>query len=261
MRAFVAVLAALAGVGCGQKVDHPELAPACDPGECFTPPEGSQGGGKGGTSSSDGGEQLAAFSGQLITFADDFFDQGTALSTSAQVSATGKSGARVKADYDGASFDLEDVLKAAGNWFLVEPTATGLLPTLQPVDTRSTNSGGLTLGVAQNLTIDGIFALLGTERSTERAQVVLHVVDAKGVSVLGVKAALTAERIAYRTASAWLSNDEGTDDSGMIFLGNVQVGSALTTTTIALSGSASARVSVAIQAGVTTIATVVVTPK
>lgn len=261
MRALVAVLAVIATVGCGQEVDHPDLAPGCSPGECFSPPEGSQAGGKAGANSSDGSEQVATFSGQLITFADDFFEQGTGLSTPAKVSATGKRSARVRADYDGTAFELVDVLKTAGNWFLVEPSATGLLPTLQPVDTRSTNSDGLTLGVAQSLTIDGIFALLGTERSTERAQVVLRVVDAQGISVPGVHAALTAERIAYRTASAWLSNDEGTDDSGMMFLGNVQTSSALTSAVVALSGSASARIPVAIQAGTTTVATVVVARK
>lgn len=260
MRAFVAVLALMA-VGCGQKVDHPDLAPACDPGECFTPAEGSQVAGKAGAGSASEGGEVAPISGRLITFADDFFDQGTALSTSAQVSAGGRSGARVRVNYDGTAFVLEEVLKAANNWFLVEPVATGLLPTLQLLDTRTVTAEGLTLGVVQSLTVDGIFALLSTERSTERAQVVLRVVDAQGAAVRGVRAALTAERVAYRTAGAWLSNDEGTDDSGMIFLGNVQAGSALTTTTVALSGTASARVQVALQAGATTVVTVVVAKK
>lgn len=245
---------------CSEKAEHPAFAPTCDPGECLPPMPGKGSTGSEGGSDSGGGSELGTFSGDVITFATDFFDTGTVLTTGANVSAEGENGGRVRASYDGSSFQLEGVLKTSSNWFLVEPVSTGLLPTLTPLDTRSA-TGGLSPGLAQSLTVDGIFALMGTERAEERAQIVLHVVSAQGASVSGVKAEVTAERIGYRTSGTWLANDEGTDDSGLIFLGNVQVGSALTTLNVDFSGSASGRAEVALQAGAVTIATVVVARK
>lgn len=247
-------------VGCGQKLDHPDYAPACEGEGCVTPPvTGSGSGNEGGASS--GGTELATVTGNVVTYSDDFFDQGTVLTGAATVSAVGRNGARVSANYDGASFTLEGVAKRADNWFFVEPMGTGLLPTLTPVDTRESKTDTLGIGLAQNLTIDGIFSLMGTERSAERAQIVLHVVDSAGASVAGVKASLTAERIGYRTAGTWLANDEGTDDSGLILVGNVEAGSTLTSTTVALSGTTTARAQVLIEAGAVTIATVIVAKK
>jgi len=261
MRAFVLAVAALAACACGQKADHPEYAPGCDTGRCFTPPTSSLGGGNESAGGAGSEGALGAVSGNVIAFADDFFDQGTVLTTAATVSAVGQGGGRVKANYDGASFELEGVLKTAANWFLVEPLGNGVLPTLTPVDTRSTTSDLLGVGVAQSLTVDGIFSLMGTERAAERAQVVLHVVDAQGASVAGVRTTFVTERVGYRAAGSWLVNDEGTDDSGLIFLGNVAVGSALTTATVALSGNATGRAQIAIQAGTVSVATVLVARK
>jgi hypothetical protein len=249
-------------VGCGQKVDHPSFAPACEGEGCVTPPitgSGNGNGNEGGAGSGD--DELATLNGNVITYADDFFDQGTVLSGAATISAVSRNGARVSANYDGAAFSLAGVLKTSANWFLVEPMGTGLLPTLTPVDTRVTTTDVLRVGLAQNITIDGIFSLMGTERSPERAQIVLHIVDASGASVSGVKASLTAERIGYRTAGTWLANDEGTDDTGLILLGNVEAGSTLTLTTVALSGTTTARAQVMIEAGAVSIASVVVAKK
>lgn len=261
MRAFALAVVALAACGCGQKTEHPGYAPGCDSDQCFTPPTSSLGGGSeaAGGAASDG--EVGSLSGNVVVFADDFFEQGTVLTTAARISAVGRGGGRVRADYDGASFQLEGVLKTAGNWFLVEPIGTGLLPTLTAVDTRSSTSDVLSVGLAQSLTVDGIFALMGTERASERAQVVLHVVDAQGASVAGVRTTFVAERVGYRAAGSWLANDEGTDDSGLLFLGNVEVGSALTTVTVVLSGSATGRAQIAVQAGAVSVASVVVAKK
>jgi hypothetical protein len=259
MRAlFLAIVWACAA--CSQDVDHPSFAPSCDPGECLPPTPGS-GSGSGSGGDSSGGEELSTFSGQVVTLATDTFDTGTVLTTGATVSAEGENGSRVRGNYDGTSFQLEGVLKTPSNWFLVEPVSTGLLPTLTPVETRSAATENLAVGLAQSLVVDGIFALMGTERSEERAQIVLHLVDAQGASVSGVRAEVTAERVGYRTAGSWLANNEGTDDSGLIFLGNVQVGSALTTLNVDFSGSASGRAEVALQAGAVTVATVIVAKK
>lgn len=259
MRALRLALA-LALVGCGQKADHPAFAPSCDVGECTPPiPGGSSGGNEGGADSG-GGEELATVAGDILTYSTDSFDTGTALTTGATVTADGENGSRVSGNYDGTSFQLEGVLRTAGNWFLVVPVSTGLLPTLTPVETRST-TGSVRAGLAQTVTVDGIFALMGTERAEERAQVVLHVVNAQGGSVAGVLAEVTAERIGYRTSGSWLANEEGTDSSGLIFLGNVQAGTALTMTDVTFSGRATGRAQVALQAGAVTVATIVVNEK
>ncbi len=259
MRAPILALV-LACAACSSKADHPAFVEACEPGECLGPRPGGSSGGNEGGSDSGGDEELGTFSGNVLTYANDFFEDGTVLTTGAKVSATGQSGSRVSGNYDGTSFQLEGVLKAASNWFLVEPSGSGLLPTLTPRDTRSA-SNSPSIGLAQSLTIDGIFALMGTERAEARAQIALHVVDSQGVSLKGVVASLTAERIAYRTSGTWVANDEGTDDSGLIFLGNVAVGSALTSTTVTFSGGAAGRATLAVQAGAVTVATVVVSKK
>jgi hypothetical protein len=257
MRALYWALA-VALSGCGQEVDHPEYAPACEARECAPPISGATGGGNEGGSDS-AAEEVGTLTGDVVTFSTDFFDNGKVLTTGATVSAEGQNGSRVSGSYDGTTFQLEGVLKTAGNWFLVEPVSVGLLPTLTLQDTRGITSERLSPGLAQTLTVDGIFALMGAERAEGRAQVVLRVVNAQGVAVSGVRAEVTAERIGYRAAGSWLSSGEGTDETGLIFLGNVQVASTLTDLDVVLAGSASGRARVAAQPGAVTVATVIAT--
>lgn len=256
---------------CGQKVDHPPAAPECDPDvtRCVygSPPAASGNsprGNDGGAGSTD--EQVATLSGEVVVLGDDTFDQGLVLSSTAQVSATGENGARVMADYDGTSFQLEGVLKTAANWFLVTPeTKSGTVPTLAPIDTRSTST--VSAGVANGVVLDTIFSSLNTERSRDRAQVVLRVVDSQSRSVVGAHASAssTPEVLGYRTAGTWLRDNTGTDlatdDSGLVVLGNLQAGTALSTVRITLSGSATAGVDVETVAGATTLVTAVVATK
>jgi hypothetical protein len=113
------------------------------------------------------------------------------------------------------------------------------------------------------LVVDGIFlASSGTEISLDRAQIALRLVDPQLRSVSGVTAKLTAEITAYRAAGSWVAvtMQNITDDSGMLFFGNVPVGSALSPTTITLSGAATAKIEVMIQAGAISVVTAVVTP-
>jgi len=261
MRAFVLVPAWLF-VACGQPVDHPDMAASCDPAvmRCMaTPPisMGSNGdGNEGGGGSQD--EEVSTFSGELLSFDDDYFDRGAIFPGAAKVSATGERGGRVSADYTGQGFELAGVLKAPANWFLAVPeTGSGLLPTLTALDTRSSGRP-LSVGVANASVVDGIFlASSGTERSLQRAQIVLTLVDAKQRSVSGVSAKLTAEMTAYRAAGSWVgvSTQNVTDDSGMLFFGNVPAGSAMSTTTITLSGAVTAKIEVVIQAGAISVVT------
>lgn len=251
---------ALALAACGQELDHPAFTSSCDPGQCL-PPTPSQNGNPGSGGDSGSEEELGVFSGEVGTYATDSFDTATVLTTGATISAQGENGGRVRGNYDGTAFQLEGVLKSPSNWFLVEPVSSGLLPTLTPVDTRSAPPNGLSLGLAQSLTIDGIFALMGIERAESRAQVALHVVDSGGRSVSGALVDVTAERVGYRNAGTWLANRDGTDDTGLIFLGNVQASPALSTLDIDFSGTAAGRARVAFQAGAVTIATVVVSRK
>ncbi len=261
----------LAGA-CGQGVDHPKAAPGCDPTsmKCvYMSPPASSGTGTGtgnqaGASSS--GEELTSLTGQVVVLGDDAFSQGTLLSSTALVTAIGEGGARVMGNYDGMSFKLEGVLKDEANWFLVTPEAkSGMVPTITPVDTSTAT--GVSVGVANALVLDSIFLNLNTERSLDRAQVVLRVVDAGGKSVVGVHATAseTPEVLAYRTAGTWLRDNSGmdlaTDDSGMILFGNLQVGTALASLLATLSGAAAARVDLEIVAGATTLVTVVVAAK
>ncbi len=267
--AFVAPLV-LFSAACGQSVEHSKPAPTCDPAvmQClFTSPPASSGtgnptGNQAGASSS--GDEVATLTGEVLVLGDDTFDQGVVLSSNASVSATGESGARVMASYDGKSFRLEGALKAEANWFLTVPdTKSGMLPTLAPVDTRSTNA--VSVAVVNGLVLDSIFLNLNTDRSTDRAQVVLRVVDTRGRSVVGVHASATPEVLAYRTAGVWLRDNSGTDlatdDSGLALLGNLQAGTALSTLRVALSGTATARVDLEVVAGATTLVTAVIATK
>ena len=252
----------LLGVGCGQKLEHPDVAPACDPAvsDCsYTPPPSTGSNGDGSEGGADsGGAQVAAFTGAVLAFDDDYFDRGIFLAGKAEVTAMGEAGARIKGTYDGAEFQLDRVLRSATNWFLVTPElASGTLPTLSPIDTRK--DVALTVGVVNASIIDGIFvASTGTERSTERAQIVLRFVDDQLRAVPGVTAKLTAEVTAYRAAGAWIG--EATDASGMVFLGNVQAGTALSKAKVTLGGTVSGTVEVTIVAGATTVLTAIVKP-
>src|SRR5689334_338751 len=125
MRALVLPIAFGLCVACGQKLDHPDRAPSCDPAvmHCLiamNPATGGPGGGgdEGGASS---GEEVGTFTGDVLAFNDDYFDGGLPFSGEAQVSATGESGARVTSHYDGTSFELASVLKDPVNWFYVVP--------------------------------------------------------------------------------------------------------------------------------------------
>jgi hypothetical protein len=270
MRVHVSMLALLLGLGpaCGPTPDHPEAAPACDPQvmSCshVTPITGSPtgSGNEAGAGSTD--DELATFSGNVRAFNDDYFDVSTVFTGQAEVSATGESGARVQASYDGTSFELAGVLKDPANWFLTVPAdGTGMIPTLMPLDTRSVAADMLSVGVANGSVVDSIFlASSGTERALERAQVVLHIVDEQLRSVPGVQGELTAEVTAYRAAGSWIGvgGQDVTDDSGMIFFGNVPAGSALSSAKIQLSGAATARVDLSIVAGAITVVTAVVSP-
>lgn len=254
-------------LGCGQKPEHPDLAASCDPAvmDCrvTTPGSGSGSNGDGGASGSDA---VATFSGQVLQFNDDYFDQGTVFSGVATVSATGESGSRTSASYNGQAFQLEGVLKTAVNWFLVEPQGTGVLPTLGAIDTRSISQDMLRLGLATTEAIDRIFLNSGTDRSPERAQLVVHVVDGQLRSVPGVRGQLTAtaEILEYRMGTVWVPDEAGTsatDDSGMLFFGNVQTGSSLTRARVSLSGSTTSSIDVDLKTGSVTIVNALVTGK
>jgi hypothetical protein len=262
MRTLLGALAIASTIACGNEVDHPPAAPGCDAlaMQCRpSPPESGGvpiGGGEGGSTS----DEVADWSGRVLAFSDDYFDGGSVFGGRARISAIGRSGARVSGDYDGSSFELSDVLKSAQNWFLVEPAAgLGLLPTLTVVDTRSVRSDGLAIGVARQLDVDGIFQLsLAGEAAPSRAQVVLRVVDSAGRSVAGVRAQLTAEVVAYRAQASWDATEGGsTDDSGMIFLGNVPAAAAIGSVNVALAGAVSARLDARVLAGATTVMTAV----
>lgn len=248
--------------GCGNEIDHPDRIAGCDPAtmKCHSqnPDTGGLGGGEAGASS---GGEVADSSGRVAAFKDDYFEIGSVFTGTAEVSAAGDNGARVKASYDGTGFTLKDVLKTDSNWFLVDPAENqGVVPTLTVVDTRTTKADALLVGVARQGDIEGIFQLsLSGEPSAERAQVVLTVVDEQGRSLPGVTAQLITEVIAYRTEATWDAAEGGsTDQSGMIFLGNVPASSALGTTEVILSGTANASVEIRVQAGTTSVVTVVV---
>jgi hypothetical protein len=247
---------------CQQELDVPAAAPACDPAvtRCvFTPPPAMGSDGNAGGDSSVG-EETATFAGSVLAFDDDYFDKGAVFTDMAKVSATGESGARVTTNYDGTTFQLNKVLKDSENWFFVEPAAgSGMLPTLMPLDTRTAKADTLTVGVVNGVDVDRIFSFLNTERSVERAQVVLSVVDGSLRSVPGVQGTLTAEVTAYRAAGGWIGDDV-TDDSGMIFFGNVRAGSALSSVSISLSGAVTTRVDVKVIAGAVTVISAVVSP-
>ncbi len=255
-------------LACGDRIEHPPAAPDCDRSvsDCRGLPPAGGGVGKGGGEGGDGssGDQTTDWTGELLAYTGDDFTTGSLFEGAANVSATGVSGARVRGTYDGATFSLQNIVKASTNWFLVEPEAgAGLLPTLTPVDTRAVKNDELAIGVVRAADIDGIFALAlaATDRSDGRAQLVVRVVDSRDRSVSGVKASLTAELTAYRGAGTWDSTEgAATDDSGLIFFGNVPATSAIGATAIELRGPVTARVEARIKAGVTTVLTAVVSP-
>jgi hypothetical protein len=262
MRASVLLVPVVLCVACHQELDHPDAAATCDPSvtKCvFTPPPAMGTDGNAGGDSSVG-QETGTFSGSVVVFNDDYFDRGDAFTGMAKVSANGKSGGRVTANYDGTGFELDEVLKDRGNWFWVQPAAgTGALPTLIPIDTRTTKADRLTVGVVNALDVDNIFAFLNTERSMERAQVVLTLLDEDLRSVPSVSGKLNSEVTAYRAAGGWVG-DNVTDDSGMIFFGNVQAGSALSSVSISLSGAVTTRIDVKVAAGAVTVVTAIVNP-
>ena len=249
-----------------QDIDHPATVAACDPAikKCSSGPPLQSGNGDGSSAggASSGGDAVVSVPGRVLGLTDDFFDQGPSFTGQAQVSADGKNGSRVTTTYDGTTFQLDDVLKTGVNWFLTVPvTNSGFLPTLIPADTRSLKADQLVVAVAPSLQVAGILQSLGTAPSDARAQIVVRVVDAQQRSVTGVTTDFTSEVTAYRTAGAWLGSDVGTDESGLIFIGNAQVGSALSRASINLRGAATARVDVEVLAGALTLVTAVVVPK
>ncbi len=266
MRFVLPLLAFALSAGCGQKVDHPDGAADCDPSSMacgYKPPmSGSTGGGDDNTAGAGASApQGASLTGQVVLYGDDYFVEGLVFLGEAEVSAVGVSGARVSGHYNGTAFDLEDVAKVGNNWFMVEPEqGAGMLTTLTPVDTRATKADGYAIGLASEQLVDGLFVLAGGERSPSRAQVVVTVVDEAGRSISGVQAALNAEITAYRQAGSWIQSEEGTDDSGMIFLGNVPASTAMTKASIIFTGAVSARIDARVMAGATTVVTAVVSP-
>ncbi|HKY37506.1 MAG TPA: hypothetical protein VJN18_16300 [Polyangiaceae bacterium] len=267
MRLSVPGLALGLTLACGNKVDHPAGLPDCDRStmDCggYRPPSAGDPGlpGTGGSGGSSSQPEGATFQGDVLVFTNDFFEEGIPYAKAAEISATGESGARVAAPYDGTSFELENVLKDATNWFMVEPEASsGMLPTITPIDTRVVKAEGISLGLASEAIVDGLFALVGSERSQERAQIVVRVVDEEGRSIAGVVGGLTAEIVAYREAGSWIIGDVETDDSGMIFFGNVPAEQALGLESIPLSGSVGVRVEALSRAGAITIVTAVASP-
>jgi hypothetical protein len=264
MRLLPVALALSLVAGCGNKVDHPDAAPGCDPKveDCLYMPGDTSGlplPGGGGSSSSGNG--LIDLEGQVFAFQDDYFDAGSVYGGTADLSATGLSGARVKTTYDGTSFQLKNVLKARDNWFLVEPEDNvGVLPTVTVVDTRATSADGYAIGLVRRPDLESIFQLsLTGEPLSDRAQVVLRILDDQERSVPGVRAQFTAEVVAYRTQDTWDATDEGqTDDSGLIFLGNVPATPTLTTATVALTGTVNAQVQIRTLAGATTVVNAIV---
>jgi hypothetical protein len=158
-------------------------------------------------------------------------------------------------------FELEDVRKEASNWFMVEPDeGSGMLTTITPIDTRIVAADGISLGLASEAVVDGMFVLVGSERSPDRAQLVVKVVDEDGRSIAGVTGNLTAEIVAHREAGAWIIGDAQTDDSGMIFFGNVPASPSLAKESILLTGAVNASVEALSLAGATTIVVAVVSP-
>jgi len=269
MRALARLVPLLVCVACGQKVETAAPAPDCNPAvmKCGYQPPGLStlptGGNEAGASS--GSNDAATLTGQVLEYGDDFFDRGTAFTGMAAVSAAGLAAARVTGNYDGTSFQIDGALKAAVNWFLVVPadTNSGVLSTITPIDTRTITTQMLSVGAARAQDVLGIYqlSLASTELSADRAQIVLHAVDSQGHGVTGVLAAFTTELVAYRVQASWIQNEaSGTDDSGLIFLGNVMAGSALSTATIPLSGTVNARVDAMVLAGAVTVITAEVMP-
>ncbi len=269
MRGLLLALGLSLSVGCGEKSSHPEAAPACDPAlmDCRSytvPPSGSVGGEPQGGAGAAEASDVTDWPGSVIAYRDDLFDGGLPFKGSAEVSAAGLGNVRVKAQYDGSEFELKGVLKTEPNWFLVTPEANaGVLPTLTPADTRTPLSAGAVLGVAREQDVEAIFqlSLSGSERSATRAQVVVKVVDDQARVVTGVEASAGAEVTAYRTGDIWtMSEGLGTDESGLIFLGNVPASSTLSSVNVLLLGQVSARVEAKVLAGAVTVLTVVVSP-
>jgi len=269
MRGACWLVGILSCAACGQKVDHPAMAATCDPAimKCRTTLATSGSGSSGHEAAAGAGstdEGPVAVSGKVIQFADDYFDQGPLFSSRAKVSAAGENGGRVSADYDGASFHFDAVLEAPANWFLVEPEGQTALPTLTAVDTRSLGGSPMTLGVATNDALRQIFLNSGTDASLQRAQLEVHVLDAQQRSLSGVRGTLSlpAEVTQYRMAATWVPDAQSvTDDSGMLFFGNVAAGTELTAATLILSGSTSSRLTVELKTGALTVVTVIAPPK
>jgi hypothetical protein len=259
--------ALLALTACGESIDHPDRAPACDPAttDCsYPPPSASKGGGQVGSSSggdagAPGDDPVGAWSGEVVVQGGLFFERSSAYGAGAEVSADG-AGKRVNARATGGAFELEGVLKTEENWFLVEPDSRSeVLPTITPVDTVTKSSGGIP--VLTSLDVDQIFmlSLVPSERALQRAQLVLTVIDEQGRGVSGITARAGAEVVVYRSADFWAAT-EGmtTDNSGMVFLGNIPASSALARGTVTLAGARVASIDVRLKAGAVTLATVVV---
>jgi hypothetical protein len=166
----------------------------------------------------------------------------------------------VRGKYDGIQFELAGVLKSPSNWFLVVPADNaGMLPTLSPVDTR-TKLTGLGVGLASERLVDGIYqqSLAASERNDGRAQIVMRVTDAQGRALSGVVGSYTAEVIIYRSGDTWLLDAGATDDTGMIFFGNVPTNASLSAVNVNLQGTVSARVETWVASGATSVVTAVV---
>lgn len=263
MRVLWPLLLTALGTACGPDDERPPAADPCDPAtmDCHNGPPNSGGLPDGNQGGSDSGNDASGnATGEVLLYVDDFFDRGVGFPSTAEVSATAKGGGRVRDAYDGARFELAGVLKDASNWFMVVPADnSGMLPTLTPIDTR-TKLTGLGVGLASERLVDGIYqqSLAASERNDTRAQIVMRVTDTQGRALAGVIGSYTSEVIIYRSGAAWLLDASETDDSGMIFFGNVPASSALSPVNVNLLGTVSARVEAWVAAGATTVVTAIV---
>ncbi|HET9953986.1 MAG TPA: hypothetical protein VFQ61_05765 [Polyangiaceae bacterium] len=223
----LAVVGALSG--CVERSSHPPDAEPCPPGTpCVVPVisvrgtqvpnEGSDG--EGGAKNGGEGE----LTGRVLEVITDSFSPSGVHTAPAWVEVLGTNGLVVRAEWDGKeAFTLDGFSRSRTSWFSVRPDAgNAWLRTLQLVDTERYEASDLLL-VSSDVVTTALSLVSVPVTPSAIAGHALLVFYSGASPKAGVRVQVAgAELVAYASGGTWSRDEDRTDTSGAVLLGNVR---------------------------------------